>query len=133
MGALSSMAHDLEWLATSKNTLHGIEMIFSDRYKPDYIIIDEPEIGMGEELQLGLAEWLNEKIAGTTCGVLVITHSKNIVNYLRHDKFINLEGMNVTEWLNRKPQKISIEDFTKFSDELFEAIRDRINENKKSK
>ena len=60
MGALSSMSHDLEWLATSDNTLHTLEQVF--RKDATYIIIDEPEIGCGEELQLGLVDFINEKI-----------------------------------------------------------------------
>jgi hypothetical protein len=127
MGALSSMAHDLEWLATSDNTLDTIEKVFAHLEKADYIVIDEPEIGMGEELQLGLADYLNEEIAKVKAlgkGCLVICHSRIIAKNVVHDKFINLEGMSEDEWLNRTPQKISVEDFKKFASDLFIAIRD---------
>lgn len=132
MGALSSMTHDLEWLATSQNTIHSIDMVFNSK-NPDFIVIDEPEIGLGEELQLGIAEYLNEKIKSVTCGVLIITHSKHIVKNLIHDEFINLEKMNETEWLNREIKPVSVEEFKEYAESLFVAIRDRINANKEKK
>jgi len=128
MGALSGMAHDLEWLATSHNTISTIDKVIVD--DADYIIIDEPEIGIGEELQLGLADYINEKLKDRKCGVLIITHSRTSVRNIKHDDFINLEGMSEDEWVNRTPEKISIEDFKKFSSDLFIAVRDRINTNK---
>ena len=128
MGALSGMAHDLEWLATSHNTISIIDKVIVD--DADYIIIDEPEIGIGEELQLGLADYINEKLKDRKCGVLIITHSRLSVKNIKHDDFINLEGMSEDEWVNRTPEKISVEDFKKFSNDLFIAVRDRINTNK---
>lgn len=128
MGALSGMAHDLEWLATSHNTISIIDKVIVD--DADYIIIDEPEIGIGEELQLGLADYINEKLKDRKCGVLIITHSRLSVKNIKHDDFINLEGMSEDEWVNRAPEKISVEDFKKFSNDLFIAVRDRINTNK---
>lgn len=129
MGALGSMTHDMEWLATSKNTLYTINHILKMN-NVDYFVIDEPEIGCGEELQLGMCDYLNEKFKDIKTGCLIITHSKNIVKNLNHDIFINLEKMSEQEWLDRIPKKISIEDFDKFSTELFETLRDRINRNK---
>ena len=134
MGALSGMAHDLEWLATSDNTLSTLEHVFAHREKADYIVIDEPEIGMGEELQLGIADYLNDEIAKVKAlgkGCLVICHSRLIAKNVVHDNFINMEGMSEDEWLNRVPKKISIEEFKEFSSKLFETVRDRQNENRK--
>ena len=132
MGGLSGATHDLDWLATSKNTIDTIDMVF--RYdNADYIVIDEPEIGIGDELLLGLIDYLNIKIAESNKGVLIITHSKTTVKGLIHDNFANLEGLTEEEWLNRTPQKLSIEDYTEFADGLFRAIRDRMNKNKNKK
>jgi ABC-type Mn2+/Zn2+ transport system ATPase subunit len=129
MGALGSAAHDLPWLATSHNTIHTIDVAF--KYEnADYIVIDEPEIGIGEELQLGLADYLNEKIMSVKCGVMVITHSKHIVKNLKHDDFINLENMSEDEWLNREIKPVSVEEFKKFASLMHSAIQDRINKNK---
>jgi ABC-type Mn2+/Zn2+ transport system ATPase subunit len=121
----------LEWLATSQNTIHTIDCVFNSK-NPDFIVIDEPEIGLGEELQLGMAEYLNEKIKAVTCGVLIITHSKHIVKNLIHDDFINLEKMNETDWLNREIKPVAVAEFKEYAESLFIAIRDRINSNKKS-
>ena len=131
-GALSSFSHDLEWLATSHNTIHTIEKVLKQD-KADYYIIDEPEIGIGEELQLGLIDYLNETIEKLGKGVLIITHSRLTVANIKSDVFINLEGLSKEEWLNRTPEKISIDDFNKFARELHSSIQDRINDNKKNK
>lgn len=134
MGALSGMAHDLEWLATSYNTLSTLEHVFAHREKADYVVIDEPEIGMGEELQLGIADYLNDEIAKLKAlgkGCLIICHSRLIAKNVIHDNFINLDGMTEDEWLNRVPKKISIQEFRDFSNALFENVRDRQNANRK--
>lgn len=128
MSALSDMTHDLEWLATSHNTISTINQVINK--DADFIIIDEPEIGIGEELQLGLADYINEKLKDRKCGILIITHSRLSVKNIKHDDFINLEGMSEDEWINRSVEKISVEDFQKFSNGLFITIRDRINTNK---
>ena len=124
-GAFSTFAHDLEWLATSKSTIDIIEKVFNVK-EADYLIIDEPEIGLGEELQLGLADWLNSKIATYPTGVMIICHSRILVNNLKFDNFINLEGMSLEKWVNRTPVKISVEDFLEFSHEMFIKVRDRL-------
>lgn len=129
LGAFSSFAHDLEWLATSDNTVHMLKNVLKHK-NLDYLVLDEPEIGMGEELQLGLGDWLNEELEGREHGVLIICHSRLLVNLLKYDSFINIEGMSEHEWLNRTPIKYSIEDFKSDANDLFIAVRDRINENK---
>lgn len=125
-GAFSSFAHDLEWLATSKSTIDCIEKTFKIK-DADYLVIDEPEIGLGEELQLGLAEWLNSKIADYPKGVMIVCHSRLLVNNLKFDNFINLEGMSLEEWINRTPTKISVKEFLEFSEQMFCKVRDRLN------
>ena len=132
MGGLSGITHDVEWLATSHNTISTIEKVFT--YKDaDYIVIDEPEIGIGEELQLGLIDFINDKTKEFGKGVLIITHSRVTALGLKHDKFINLEGMSFDEWISREPEKISVYQFNEYSTGLFKAIRDRINTNKSKK
>lgn len=118
------LTQDLEWLATSSSTINLIQRVFNQS-KADYIVIDEPEIGVGEELQLGLCDYINEKLKNRTCGILIICHSRIMVKNIVHDNFINLEGLSEQEWLNRVPKKISVEEFELFSSGLFFAIRDR--------
>lgn len=134
MGGLSAIAHDLEWIATSASTIDIIEKVFNYD-EADFIVIDEPEIGVGEELQLGLADYLNEKIADLKekgKGCLIICHSRIMVENINHDRFINLEKMTENEWLKRKPKKMSVDEFKEFSSTFFQAVRDRQKEIKKN-
>ena len=134
MGALSNIASDLPWLASSTSTISVIKKVFAKKNEANYIIIDEPEIGLGIPLQLGLCDYINEQIEECKKlgkGVLIITHSKTIVENIKHENFINLEDMSEYEWLTHIPKKISLEEFEKFSDELFTTVRDRMNQNKK--
>lgn len=134
LGAFSGFAHDLPWLATSDTTITTIENVFKLKETADYLVIDEPEIGLGEELQLGLCDYLNEQIEECKKlgkGVLIICHSRIIANNINHDVFINLEGMTKDEWVNRVPEKISVSDFNEFAKTMFAAVRDRQNSNKK--
>ena len=126
--AFSSFAHDLEWLATSKNTIHILEQCLKHK-DCDYLVLDEPEIGMGEELQLGLVEWLNEELSNRSHGVLIICHARLMVKSLKVDSFINIEGMTRNKWLNREVIPYNIEEFKVRSSMLFEAVRDRIKRN----
>ncbi len=133
MGALAQLASDLPWIASSASTIEVIKKVFSKKDKANYIIIDEPEIGLGVPLQLGLCDYINEQIEECKklgIGVLVITHSKTIVENIKHENFINLEDMDENEWLTHIPQKISIEEFEKFSGDFFVTVRDRMNQNK---
>lgn len=127
-GAFSSITHDSPWSATSDATLNMINQLFRNSSDPRYIIIDELEIGMSEELQIGFCNMLNKKlpeILEKNFGVMVITHSRHVVNTLNHDNFMNIEGMTEDEWINREIVPIDPEDLEKWADELFKTIRDR--------
>ena len=127
-GAFSSITHDSPWSATSDATLNMINQLFRNSSDPRYIIIDELEIGMSEELQIGFCNMLNKKlpeILEKNFGIMVITHSRHVVNTLNHDNFMNIEGMTENEWINREIVPIDPEDLEKWADELFKTIRDR--------
>ena len=127
-GAFSSITHDSPWSATSDATLNMINQLFRNSSDPRYIIIDELEIGMSEELQIGFCNMLNKKlpeILEKNFGIMVITHSRHVVNTLNHDNFMNIEGMTEDEWINREIVPIDPEDLEKWADELFKTIRDR--------
>jgi hypothetical protein len=64
---------------------------------------------------------------------MIITHSKHIVRNLKHDYFVNLEGMTEEQWLNREIKATNIEEFREYASGLFRAIQDRINSNKEKK
>lgn len=131
-GAMSSFAHDLEWLATSSNTLNCLQQVIKNKHKASYIIIDEPEIGLGEELLLGVCDWLNNELGNVNCGILITSHSRTFIEYSHIcDEWINLEGLTKFEWLYRVPEQLDVEEFKEFSLGLFRCIRDRLNNKSK--
>ena len=132
-GALSSMGHDWPLTPTSVSTYTLAKQLFKsldDDKDKCYLIIDEPEIGMSRESQLAIAEFIKNKYLeykNQLYGLLVITHSEMIVEYLKDiSKFIYLDG-NITAdaWINRKIIPTDFETLDKESSELFVAIRDR--------
>jgi ABC-type dipeptide/oligopeptide/nickel transport system ATPase component len=77
-----------------------------------FLVIDEPEIGAGEELVAAIVNILNDLISTTNHnGVLIITHNRYVVNNLKVDLFINMEGMSKDEWLNRPIIPTNIQEF----------------------
>lgn len=126
-GYLSMFDRDCEWLPTSQNTLHSVEGLLNQKNR--FLVLDEIELGMGEEVQAGLALDINSKmdeIIKNNLGVIVITHSRAMVRFLKHDNFINLEGMSEEEWLNREIVPVSPEELKKRSDELYTALNKRL-------
>lgn len=101
MGALSGMTRDLDWLPTSLCTIRCIEKLPAEG---NYVVIDEPEIGCGEETVVALTSWLKEWLS--QCGALgsmVITHNRHTATHLDHDAFFNLDGYKtLQEWLDRE-------------------------------
>lgn len=133
-GALSSVRHDTAWVATSQNTLSEIKNLFNSvrnsNYK--YLVIDEFEIGCGEETILALSHYINSAIKDLLEntqleGVLIITHSRIGVKNINHDIFLNIDGMTEDEWLNRDINPIDLDELD--ANELFFYIRD-LNKNK---
>src|ERR1035437_9764195 len=82
---MMAMAYgDESWLATSVNTVHAIRNILnsSDRDTEKHrhvVIIDEPEIGLSEETEMGLGRMMADRLSGdwqrNRAGVVVMTHS----------------------------------------------------------
>ena len=132
-GALCSMTHDWPLTPTSVSTYHLIKQLFGsldgDKEK-HYLIIDEPEIGMSRESQLGIAMYIKEqyeKYQDKLYGLLIITHSEILVTYLKDmSGFISLDDIETAdEWLNREIKPTDFELLDKESTDLFVAIRDR--------
>jgi ABC-type ATPase involved in cell division len=131
LGAFSSMMHDDPTNPTGYETFNVIKQLLKvcsiDNKR--YLIVDEPEIGMGEELVAAFVDWFNDtfKIIPKHCyGVLVITHNRHIVKNL-NGTFLNFEDMTREEWLDRKIFPTDITIFEKESLELFKAIQDKLN------
>lgn len=134
-GALSSMMHDVGWTPTSTNTWHLIKGVIDI---DNYIIIDEPEIGCSKEVQLSIAEAINNLVikkrnAGNFKGLMIITHSELLCNTINHDAFINLDGMTEGEWIERDLIMYSLDDLNHNSNLLHDVVQERVNENKKQK
>ena len=125
--ALSGMNHDLPWCSTSDSTINLLNGMLSHA-KNKFIVIDELEIGMSREVQTGVCHMLNEKfpdILKNNYGILVITHSEDVVKNLNHDNFINIEGMSEEQWLTRDIIPVEPKDLDSWATALFKAVRDR--------
>ena len=121
---------DSEWTATSSNSIRLAKGVLKS--KDRFIILDEPEIGMGEEMQLAFAQYVNsvkKDVLERSLGLLVITHSRIIVKELENDVFVNIDHSSYTkqDWLNRDIVPTDFGQFEKRSDALFATIRDREN------
>ena len=128
-GALSTMAHDTPWSSTSESTIGLINKLFQHREEKRYYVIDEMEVGMSREVQLGMAQYLDERmpeLLGCSHGILIITHSADVVRTIKHDKFINIEGLTEEEWLNREVEPIPPDLIIEWSNKLFRAIENRM-------
>ncbi len=110
-----------------------------NREKDHILLWDEPEIGMGEELQLGTSMWVKEELENwpeKLCGLVVLTHSRYFVSILakiKGAKFYNMNGLGLDEWLNREILPISPIEVAERSYERFRKITKILNKLKKEK
>ncbi len=106
LGALSGIFHDNPLLPTSLTTIYHIENACNTAKDGDnMLVIDEPEIGCGEETVLALCKWLNEDIFKNKikAGILIITHNRYLIKNLKYNHFYNLDGYKTKkEWIERK-------------------------------
>lgn len=133
LGAMCAFMHDDSDDPTSCSTYRFINTLFNSFLKEDvkkrYLIIDEPEIGMSKESQLGFIMYLKDRIPEVlnhSYGLLIITHSEIIVEALKDEAmFLNMDkDCTADEWLNREIVPTDFEVLAKDSTELFHAIRD---------
>lgn len=133
---LDSIMADLSWESTSEHTVDLLKGMLknyssdSDVPQKRFLIIDELEIGMSKEVQAGTCIWLNEildpeTVRDKTYGVLLITHSDTVVRTVRHDSFINIDGMTEEEWLNREIVPVTPDELKNWSSALYAAIGKR--------
>lgn len=132
-GAFCSIMHDDPTSPSSLETFSKIEALIKLLEKEKrYLIIDEPELGMGEELIMTFINWFNNlfaKLPENCYGVLIITHSKLIVNGITSE-FRNFENMTKEEWLNRKIIPIDLVTFKQDSSGLYDEIQKQQKEKK---
>ena len=156
-GALSAAMLDNEATPTSLNTFQLIKGVLKaagifEEHEPGtirmynetgYIIIDEPEIGMSEEMVLALGNYLLEifpLMRAEKIGLMIITHSRVLVDlltsippvtytvdeWLNTFRFINLDGFGLTEYVCRQSEPADLEALE--ANYLFYAVRDRMRE-----
>ena len=130
-GALSSCMHDAPWASTSESTVRLINSLIKEDQPTDrFIVIDELEIGMSREVIVGMCNYINEhynELINKSYGILVITHSEDVVRTLKHDEFINIEGMSEQEWITRTIEPVDPELLGDWADKLFRAIENRLH------
>lgn len=131
LGALASFMADDPTEPTSLATFYHIQTLFNsigpehDWYP--YIILDEPEIGMSKESQLGLASYLKENketILHNSKGMCIITHSEFLVKELESiSTFLNMDGYETADkWINRTIIPTDFDVLQKKSSELFHRL-----------
>lgn len=132
LGAMCEFMHDDPEDPTSLTTYSLINTLFNsfaneDNKSNKYLVIDEPEIGMSKESQLGFVKWLKEKLPAVlpnTYGMLIITHSEIIVEELKNmSVFLNMDSdCTADEWLNREIIPTDFEKLANDSRALYQAI-----------
>ena len=120
---------DVEWVATSDNSLSFLYSLLNSA-KDRYLVIDEPELGMSQDLQKSIGIYLSKRIPETmkeNRGMLIITHSREFVRSLSVEHvFVNLQKKSEEEWLNESAKEIDLDDFRKKCDALFNLLRDHL-------
>jgi predicted ATPase len=93
------------------------------------VIWDEPEIGMGEELQIGTADWFLRQMGDWPeylSGVVMLTHSRIFAAKMMTfpgAKWYNMNGYaTVKDWLGRRLEKIEPEEMMEMSREKWKRI-----------
>lgn len=131
MGGGGIFLRDCGWTPTSMETYRFIKGVFQAlNNNKRFIVLDEPEIGASKEVQKAFAKYINNFYDdihdNNKCyGLLVITHSDEIIKNLKCDNFLNIQGLTKEEYLNREIKDIDLEELEKFSLDLFCGIRDR--------
>lgn len=120
---------DVEWVATSDNSLSFLYSLLNSA-KDRYLVLDEPELGMSQDLQKSIGIYLSKRIPETmkeNRGMLIITHSREFVRSLSVEHvFVNLQKKSEEEWLNESAKEIDLDDFRKKCDALFNLLRDHL-------
>lgn len=136
---LDHMYSDNPWESTGEHTVYLVKGLLKSNTTEEmaetnkrYIVIDELETGLSKEALLGICQMLEsemERILKNSYGILLITHSDEVVRNLKHDSFINIEGLTEEEWLNREVEPVNPDDIERWSRALYLGIRKRQKNN----
>lgn len=131
-GALGGIMRDVAWTPTSTETLKHIKQLIE--VKDRFIVIDEPEIGMGEETVAAMVNFLNNMfMLMKNHGVCIITHNRYVVENINADDFYNIQGLSKKEWLEREIIPTDLNQLEEDSLTLMRGVQDRINKTKEKK
>ena len=127
--AFSTLAIDKADDATSNATCNLVLDLMKEKQR--YLVVDEPEIGMGKEMLLGLIRSMERKIdekkkEDDWHGMLIITHSEFLIENMKHDRFINMEGKTYDEWKNRDIVAIDPDELDDWCHAMWKAIENRL-------
>lgn len=129
LGGGGVFLRDVEWVATSDNSLSFLYSLLNSA-KDRYLVLDEPELGMSQDLQKSIGIYLSKRIPETmkeNRGMLIITHSREFVRSLSVEHvFVNLQKKSEEEWLNESAKEIDLDDFRKKCDALFRLLQDHL-------
>jgi len=131
-GGLGAFMRDTSWNPTSVNTLDFIRQTMNREH--GFVVLDEIEVGCGEETVRGLVSWLNANLRDgikNTMGALVITHSRYVVENLTFDHWFNLDGFETPQdWCQRARKTADLEQLRRDSIDLFRYVTSMIKEAK---
>lgn len=133
LGGGGVFLRDTEWTATSDNSLTFLYALLNST-KDRYLVLDEPELGMSQDLQKSIGIYLSKRIPETmkeNRGMLIITHSREFVRSLSVEHvFVNLQKKSEEEWLNESAKEIDLDDFRKKCDALFGLLQDHLTKHR---
>lgn len=132
-----------DYESTGQITARSIQNMFKSSFAWDInhiLIIDEPEIGLSDESQLGLAQYIKDnikKLKENVIQVVIFTHSKILIEELSelNHIYIHIGGKykTVDEYINRKIVPVDPSMIGDIARANFAIIEDLIEESKEKK
>ena len=130
LGGMGVFLRDSSDDATSLNSLRFIQQILNS-VTDRFVVLDEPEIGMGLNMQMSIGNYLTKRLPEVlekNKGILIITHSKELVKQLTslNVGFLNLQNKDLQTWLTEEPMLIDLEEWQEQQLALYRRIRKQI-------
>jgi hypothetical protein len=130
-----------QWESTGAISVHTVLTAFTAQPldKPSIFIWDEPEIGLAEEAQLGLGQFVHEQMVKgreNLLGCFFMTHSREFVHsFLDYPRmaFIDLDGQYETaeEWTQRELHPVTPQELRETGHARFKLVSALLNKGKK--
>lgn len=124
----------------SGKTVRGGISTCRNRTSPHFLCLDEPDVGLSEEMQDALGQVLagfGNSLPDLTRGFVVVTHSRAIASRLMeldpHRIRVGAGVASTREWIERGPLPVTADDFEEMDRvglERFRAVQAVLNERK---